>query len=69
MKMLNIYIFHERKSLYIMLQVSFRNGNDNLAKVKQLLGMAIDPVVKYCPGSCSTQYDLHIDDVNEAIHY
>lgn len=31
--------------------------------------MAIDPVVKYCSGSFSTQYDLHIDDVNEAIRY
>ena len=54
---------------HIMLEVSLRKGSDNFAQVKKLVQNASDPIVKQCLDLCMQQYDLLIDDVNEAIHY
>ncbi|KAM7466527.1 hypothetical protein LguiB_014089 [Lonicera macranthoides] len=54
---------------HIMLEVSLSKGSDNFAQVKKLVGNATDPIAKQCLDVCVTEYDLLIDDVNEAIHY
>ncbi|KAM7462505.1 hypothetical protein LguiA_030626 [Lonicera macranthoides] len=54
---------------HIMLEVSLRKGSDNFSQVKKLVQNAKDPIIKQCLDLCVMQYDLLIDDVNEAIHY